>query len=59
MNELANNLIAVIDSAREDWEGEQSAGNTLVLCHALFEESRKLGQNRNLSDDQGNPPNSM
>lgn len=27
LNELANNLIAVIDSAREDWEGEQSAAS--------------------------------
>ena len=55
LNELANNLIAVIDSAREDWEGEQSAGITLVLCHTVFGESRKLGQSRRLSVDQGNP----
>ena len=39
LNELANNLIAVIDSAREDWEGEQSAGIVLV-----FGKSCKLGQ---------------
>ena len=27
MNELATHLIDVITSAREDWEGEQSAGS--------------------------------
>ena len=56
LNELANNLIAVIDSAREDWEGEQSAGIMLVLCHAVFGKSCKLGQNRRLFVDQGNLP---
>ena len=42
LNELASNLISVIDSAREDWEGEQSAGTSrccVTQClerHATF-----------------------
>lgn len=46
LNELANNLISVIDSAREDWEGEQSAGIKLVLCHTVSGVSHNLCQNR-------------
>lgn len=46
LNELANNLISVIDSAREDWEGEQSAGIKLVLCHTVSGVSYNLRQNR-------------
>jgi len=46
LNELANNLISVIDSAREDWEGEQSAGIKSVLSHTVSGEARNLRQNR-------------
>lgn len=37
MNDLITNLIDVITTAREDWEGEQSAGITLCCVTQCLE----------------------